>query len=176
MAETNGTKSGAVESPAPGGGDIKFLIQKIYVKDLSFESPNSPKVFSGEWQPEVNMDLQTQSKSVGENLYETVLIVTVTVKNQGEVAFLIEVKQAGIFTIETDDKKALNETLGIFTPNLLFPYVRKTVSDAAGEGGFPPLYLSPINFEHIYRQHMEKSPEAAAGKGKDEGTPAEQGK
>ena len=136
------------------GGDQQFAIQKIYIKDVSFESPNSPAMFTKEWQPEVSLDMNTNTQSLSEGVYDVVLSLTATVKNADQTAFLVEVQQGGIFTISGFGENEMGHMLGSFCPNILFPYVREAVSDLATKGGFPPLVLAPVNFDALYAQHL----------------------
>jgi preprotein translocase subunit SecB len=126
--------------------ETHFSIQKIYVKDVSFESPGTPKTFSFEkWEPKIDLNLNNAHTSIDDKLFEAVL-----------TAFLVEVQQAGIFAVvgfSENDKKYL---LGSQCMNILFPYARETISDLTTRGGFPPLLLSPVNFDAIYQQHMQK--------------------
>jgi preprotein translocase subunit SecB len=130
-------------------------LEKIYLKDVSFETPNSPQVFTKEWQPEVNIDLSSDGQAMGENHYENVLTITVTAKNDGEVAFLAEVHQAGVFQINGFTEEQLETVLGIFCPTTLFPYAREALSDLITRGGFPQLLLNPVNFEALYAQNQQ---------------------
>ena len=135
----------------------EFAIQRIYVKDLSLETPNSPQIFLEEWQPELNMDLGTDASLVlDEGVREVVLTVTVTVKIKDKVAFLVEVKQAGIFSMKGFPEDQLHPMLGSFCPNVLYPYAREVVSDAVMRAGFPQLYLAPVNFDALYEQHKQQ--------------------
>lgn len=138
----------------------QFALQRIYVKDLSFEAPNAPKVFLGSWQPEVNVELSTHTSRMedGKN-YEVVLSLTVTVKNNNAPAFLVEVKQAGIFMIEGVPDAQLGQLLGAYCPNLLFPYARETVSDVVTRGSFPQLLLAPVNFDAAFAEAQRKRQE-----------------
>jgi len=136
------------------GGNQQFAIQKIYIKDVSFESPNSPAMFTKEWQPEVNLDMNTNTQSLSEGVFEVVLSLTATVKNADQTAFLIEVQQAGIFTINGFAENDMGHMLGSFCPNILFPYAREAVSDLVTKGGYPPLILAPVNFDALYAQHL----------------------
>ncbi|EKD94402.1 MAG: hypothetical protein ACD_26C00066G0002 [uncultured bacterium] len=135
----------------------EFNIQKIYTKDLSYESPGTPDTFQIEWTPKIDFDLQINSKKIMENVFEVILQITVTTKTKDKVAFLIEIKQAGIFTLKNfpDDQLAL--MLGSYCPNILFPYAREVISETVNRGGFPPLYLSPINFDALYHEHNSKA-------------------
>jgi preprotein translocase subunit SecB len=146
------------------GGNQQFTIQKIYIKDVSFESPNSPAMFTKEWQPEVNLDMNTNTQSLSEGVYDVVLSLTATVKNAEQTAFLAEVQQAGIFTINGFAENEMGHMLGSFCPNILFPYAREAVSDLVTRGGYPPLILAPVNFDALYAQHMAQQQEAGKTK------------
>lgn len=136
-----------------------FTIQRIYLKDLSFEAPNSPIIFQKEWDPNVNLDLDTQSKELGEGVYEVVLRLTVTVKNEEETAFLCELQQAGIFTAEKMEAGQLAHCLGAFCPNILFPYARETISSLVVKGTFPQLNLAPVNFDALFMNYLQQQAE-----------------
>ena len=136
------------------GGNQQFAIQKIYIRDVSFESPNAPTMFTQEWQPEVNLDMNTNTQSLSEGVFEVVLSLTATVKNADQTAFLVEVQQAGIFTITGFAENDMGHMLGSFCPNILFPYAREAVSDLVTKGGYPPLLLAPVNFDALYAQHL----------------------
>ncbi len=140
------------DNDAPQG---QFLIQKIYVKDLSFETPNSPAIFMEQWRPEVNVQLNTTSNPLNQENFEVVLSITVTVKAGERTAYLAEVHQAGIFTLASIPEPHLGQMLGAFCPNILFPYAREVISDLSVRGGFPPLLLAPVNFDAIYMQRMQ---------------------
>ena len=137
--------------------EAHFSIEKIYLKDVSFESPSAPAVFTEEWSPEINMDLNSQGHAIDENVFEVELSITVTAKNKDKTAFLVEIKQCGIFAISGMDEANLNGMLGSFCPNILFPYAREAVSDLVTKGGFPQLLLSPVNFDAIYAQHLQNN-------------------
>ena len=141
--------------------DTQFMIQRVYLKDLSFETKNTPAVFQQKWEPELGLDLNTQHKKLEDDVYEVILTVTATVKNQNEVAFLVEVKQAGIFTIKNAPANQLDHVLGSFCPNILFPYARETISSEVIRGSFPQLVLAPINFDALFTQQMEQRQKAA---------------
>ncbi|OGO94573.1 MAG: protein-export chaperone SecB [Coxiella sp. RIFCSPHIGHO2_12_FULL_42_15] len=134
----------------------EFGIQRIYIKDISFESPKSPKVFLEQWQPELEMDIGTKTEILGDDMHEVVLTVTVTVKMKKETIFLVEVQQAGIFSIKNFPSEQLRPMLGSFCPNILYPYAREAVTDAVMKGGFPQLYLAPVNFDALYHQHEQQ--------------------
>ena len=131
----------------------EFAIQRLYVKDLSLESPNSPKIFLEPWEPQLHMDLATDASLILENdVREVVLTVTTTVKIKDQVAFLVEVKQAGIFLLKGFNEEQLRHMLGSFCPNILYPYAREVVTDVVMRAGFPQLYLAPVNFDALYEQ------------------------
>jgi len=135
----------------------QFSIEKIYLKDVSFETTDAPAVFTQDWSPEINMELNSQATPINDNLFEVELTITVTAKNQNKTAFLVEIKQCGIFGISGMDESNLNGMLGSFCPNILFPYAREAISDFVVKGGFPQLLLAPVNFDAIYAQHLQKS-------------------
>lgn len=134
----------------------QLAIQKIYVKDLSFESPNSPKIFTEQVQPQVDLQMHNEAKGIAENTTEVVLTITVTVKIEDKVVYLVEVKQAGIFLIAGFTDEQLGVVSATACPNILFPYARETISDVVIRGGFPPLLLNPVNFDAIYQQEMAR--------------------
>ena|SRR3990167_6879985 len=140
----------------------KFEIQRIFLKDLSFESPNTPHTFHESWKPEVSLNLETKSNPIKEHLHEVVLSVTATVSSDQQTAFLIEAHQAGLFLIEGIQDKQLHHLLGSVCPNILFPYMREVISDVVTRGGFPQLILAPVNFDALYAQHMEKANQGEA--------------
>jgi preprotein translocase subunit SecB len=134
----------------------QFEIQRIFVKDMSFEAPNTPHTFVEEWKPEVSLNLETKSNRVQDNLHEVVLSITATVSTSKKTAFLIEVHQAGVFMINGFPNDQLHQMLGSFCPNILFPYAREVVSDTVVRGGFPQLILAPVNFDALYQQHVDQ--------------------
>jgi len=134
----------------------QFALQKIYVKDLSFETPKSPAVFTEEWKPDVNIELDTKGKQIAEDVHEVVLGITVTVKVGDSTAYLAEIHQAGIFTIKGFPENELGAMLGSYCPNVLFPYAREVISDLVTKGGFPQFLLAPVNFDAVYREHLQK--------------------
>lgn len=138
------------------GPNAQFAIQRVYTKDMSFETPNSPAIFKKEWQPEVKLDLDTRSEEIEANLYEVVLSLTVTVKTGGENAFLCEVQQAGVFSVADMQDAQKAHTLGSFCPNILFPYAREAVSSLVSRGSFPQLNLAPVNFDALFASYVQK--------------------
>jgi preprotein translocase subunit SecB len=138
------------------GANQQFGIQRIYVKDLSFEAPNTPGIFQKEWQPDLNLDIQFDNQMLENDMYEVTLKLTVTVMNKKEIAFVVEVQQAGIFVISGMPKDQLGALLNAYCPNILFPYAREVVSSQVTAASFPQLVLSPINFDALYLQQLEQ--------------------
>jgi preprotein translocase subunit SecB len=140
-----------------------FSIEKLYVKDLSLEIPHAPQIFLERDAPQVDVQLQTNGKSVQDGIYDVVLTVTVTAKLGDRTVFLVEVAQAGIFQIRNVPEADVEPILGIACPNILFPYAREVVSDAVSRAGFPPVVLNPMNFEALYQQRQQQNAAEAAG-------------
>ncbi len=137
------------ENQAP---QIDFVIQKIYMKDMSFEAPNSPEIFKNDWTPEANIDLNTATETLDNDIYEVNLTVTVTAKSDQKTAFLVEVKQTGIFTVTGAADEQMAHILGSYCPSILFPYAREAIASLVFRGGFPELNMAPINFDALYAQ------------------------
>ncbi len=135
----------------------EFQIQKIYLKDASFETPNSPEVFQQKWEPEIGLQLGNSAVTLGDNVHEIILTVTVTAKLGKETAYLCEIKQAGIFTITGYTEEDMAAMAGSFCPNILFPYAREAVSDLVIKGGFPQMLLAPVDFSGLYQQHLQQA-------------------
>lgn len=131
-----------------------FQIQKLYIKNASFESPRSPQGFTLGVAPQMNLDLGVSTKVIEEGLYEVVVRATVNVQAQDQALFLVEVDQAGLFRIANFPQEQLGSLVGIHCPNMLYPYLREVVSDLVIKGGFPPLLLDPVDFESLYRQNL----------------------
>jgi preprotein translocase subunit SecB len=137
--------------------DREFVIQRIYVKDLSFESPNAPEVFRGEWNPQNELNLNTQVNRLDDQNFEVVLTVTVTAKLGDKTAFIAEVHQAGVFTMGGFPEQELAPLVGAYCPNILFPYAREALTDVVTKGSFPQLVLQPINFDVLFAQHQQQA-------------------
>ena len=137
-----------------------FTVEKIYVKDLSVEVPNAPGIFLEREAPNIEVQLHTEGKGVGEAVFEVVLTVTVTAKLQDKVVFLVEVGQAGVFQIRNVPQESMEPLLAVACPNLLFPYAREAVSDATTRAGFQPVVLQPVNFESLYMARQQESADA----------------
>lgn len=140
----------------------QFSLQRIYMKDLSFEAPKSPEIFRQEWVPSVALDLNTRQKGLDGDFHEVVLTLSVTVKTGEEIAFIAEVQQAGIFLIKGLDAASMSHTLGAFCPNLLFPYAREALDNLVVRGSFPALMLAPVNFDALYAQELQRIQAAGA--------------
>ena len=148
------TTNGAV-APAEAAGPA-FTVEKIYVKDVSFEVPGAPAIFTENVQPELQLNLNQRVQRLGENAFEVVLGVTLTCKAGDKTAYVAEVQQAGIFGLMGLEAQAVDVLLGTQCPNILFPYVRQLVSDLIQAGGFPPFFLQPINFEALYAESLRQ--------------------
>jgi preprotein translocase subunit SecB len=133
-----------------------FSMDKIYVKDLSLEIPHAPKIFLERDNPQIDVQVQTQSGSIEEGMYEVVVIATVTARLGDKVMFLIEAKQAGIFQLRNVPAAEVEPILAVMCPNILFPYLREVISDVAVRAGFAPALLNPINFDAIYQQRKQQ--------------------
>jgi len=138
---------------------MQFGIEAIYIRDVSFEAPHTLEPNKAEWKPEVKFELNTQARPLEEDRFEVILKITVTVKQEKKVAFLLEVQQAGIFTLKHFSDAQRGHMLGSFCPNMLYPYARELVSNMASRGGYPPLYLAPVNFDALYQDHLKRMQE-----------------
>ncbi|MBF7728547.1 protein-export chaperone SecB [Pseudomonas sp. N040] len=148
---TEQATNSAAEDQAP-----QFSLQRIYVRDLSFEAPKSPEIFRQEWRPSVELDINTRHRVLEGDFQEVVLKLSVTVKNGEETAFIAEVQQAGIFLIKGLDASAMSHTVGAFCPNILFPYAREALDNLVTRGSFPALMLAPVNFDALYAQELQR--------------------
>lgn len=140
----------------------QFAIQRIYIKDVSFESPAAPQVFTMEWRPETQVQVTSAANRIAERNYEVVLQVTVTTRLGDKVAFIAEVKQAGLFLIEGLEGAELEHALSSHCPQIIFPYARETIADLVMRGTFPQFLLQPMNFEGLYRESKRRR-ETTAG-------------
>ncbi|MBD8527045.1 protein-export chaperone SecB [Pseudomarimonas arenosa] len=152
---TDQTGNGAAAPQA----NAQIALQKIYVKDASFEAPSAPQIFSEESQSQLQLNMAQKVANIGENVYEVVLTVTLTCTVGEKTAYLAEVHQAGIFGLAGFDQRTLEAVLGTYCPNVLFPYARQMISDLVQNGGFPPYFLQPINFEQLYAEQMRRRAE-----------------
>lgn len=136
--------------------EMVFQIQRIYTKDISFETPSAPNIFQQEWQPKVKLDLDTSSSELAEHVYEVILRVTVTASVAEETAFLCEVQQAGIFSIDGIEESQMAHCLGAYCPNILFPYARECITNLVSRGTFPQLNLAPVNFDALFINYLQQ--------------------
>ena len=135
----------------------QFQLQKIYVKDVSFELPHAPQVFQEDGQVEIKMNLSQKVENLADGVHEVVLTVTVTASLDDKTAYLVEVAQAGIFSINGLTEQALHAALNTLCPHTLFPYARRLITDLVADGGFPPLVLQPLNFDQIYGHRLKEA-------------------
>ena len=148
MTETENTTTEELKSG-------QFAVQKIYIKDISFEAPHSPEAFIGKWEPKIKLDITNNAKELEKQLYEVTLGLTLTVKSSNKTAYLIEAQQAGIFHIDQFPKDIVAQMLATTCTNILFPFARELVADLVSRGGFPQLLLAPVNFDALYRHQQE---------------------
>ncbi|WP_301099801.1 protein-export chaperone SecB [Otariodibacter sp.] len=155
-----------VEVPAEEQVPFEIQIQRIYVKDVSFEAPNLPTIFTQEWKPKLGFELDTQTIQVNDDTYEVILHINVetTMEDSKDVAFICEIKQAGVFTIKGLDNMQLAHCLASKCPEILFPYARELISSLVNHGTFPALNLSPVNFDALFFDYLERQQKAEADK------------
>ena len=154
----------ASEAAAAEDNPIQLNIQKIYIKDVSFESPNSPHTFTGEWSPQTQLNLRSTHRGVADDTHEVLLTVTVHAQHDDKTVFLIEWQQAGLFTITGLAGEDLDTALGSFCPNVLYPFAREGIASTIQRGGFPEFVLQPIDFDSLYRQSkIEQQKQAGNG-------------
>ncbi len=153
--------SGGAQPDTAGQGQV--LLERLYLKDASFESPRSPAVFSEPWQPEFQLDINTRTDHLAEERFEVVLSATLRAKaDGGRVAYIVEVQQAGVFQVSGLEPESRQRVLGTLCPGTLFPYVRETVDSLVVKGGFPAVHLAPVNFEALYAEALRKQSAEAA--------------
>lgn len=164
MAENDqNTPEGAAAPAADQPEGPQFALQRIYLKDSSFESPRSPAVFQGQWQPKINFDIKTKNAKLQDDLFEVVLVLTVEASVEEEAAFVVEVHQAGVFTAKDFEPVQLEQLLATVCPNILFPYAREMIDSLVVRGSFPALMLAPINFDSLYAQQKQAAEANANG-------------
>ncbi|MCE3253318.1 MAG: secB [Cellvibrio sp.] len=145
---------------AATGGPV-FAIQRIYLKDISFETPMGPEGFTKAYKPNIQQDLNIQANQVEEGLFEVVLLLTITARIEDRAVFLVEVKQAGLFAISGIEGPAITQLINTACPQILFPYAREAVDSILGRGSFPPLMLAPINFDAVFVQAITAAQQQA---------------
>lgn len=141
----------------------QFVVHRIYTKDLSYEAPNAPDIFRQEWEPELELNMNTQANKLDAETFEVILSVTATTKLAAKTASIVEVQQAGLFGVQGFPDPELTHLLGAYCPNLLFPYVREVVSNLVTKGSFPQLVLQPVNFDALFAQHQQQAADQAKG-------------
>ncbi len=144
-------------APAIDPNAQELVLQSIYIKDASFEAPLGPNLQVTEWNPQFGMNMNTTGTVLGENLHEVVLTITLEAKITDKVAYLVEVKQAGVFLIRGYSEDETRRIVASFCPGVLFPYVRQAISDLILKGGFPPFLLPPVNFDALYQQSVDQA-------------------
>ena len=145
----------------PAANGPSFTVEKIYVKDVSFEVPGAPQIFNEPGTPNLELNLNQKVGRVSQDVFEVSLGVTLTCKLEDKTVYLAEIEQAGLFGLSGFDERTLDMMLGTYCPNVLFPYVRQGISDLVVQGGFPPFYLQPINFEALYAEGLRRRAEQA---------------
>ena len=138
-----------------------FQIQRVYLKDVSLEQPNSPEILMQQEQPSVDIQLGVETKPVVEGIFEVTVTATVHTKIQDKTVFMVEAKQAGIFEVRNIDPEQMGSILGIACPQIVYPYLRGNVADVIQRAGFPPVHLAEINFQAMYQQQVEAATQAA---------------
>ena len=165
MAEEQTPESTGANQAAEGGNQVQFAMQRIYLKDLSFETPLGIDALRKQWKPAINQELNTKTKKVEDNLYEVVLTLTITVKIEEETAFLVEVQQAGAFAINGLEGQQLAQVLNTACPQILFPYAREAIDSVVTKGSFPALMLPPVNFDALFAQAVNQAKQKAESEG-----------
>lgn len=149
------------QQAAEGAQGPVFAIQRIYLKDISFETPMGPEAFTKAYKPNIQQDLNIQANQVEEGLFEVVLLLTITARIEDRAVFLVEVKQAGLFAISGVEGPAVAQLINTACPQILFPYAREAVDSILGRGSFPPLMLAPINFDAVFVQAITAAQQQA---------------
>ena len=149
-------------APASDQNAQELLLQNIYIKDSSFEAPTGPNIQVTEWNPQFNLNMNTSAATMAETLHEVVLTITLEAKVADKVAYLVEVKQGGLFMIRGYSDDETRRVVGAFCPGVLFPYARQAISDLILRGGFPPFLLPPVNFDGLFQQSLEQASQRAA--------------
>lgn len=147
------------EMPSNGTAQVagpQLFLQKIYVKDASFEAPHAPQIFTEQGQPQVELNIGQRVSRLAETVFEVVLTATVTCTLNGRNAYLAEVQQAGVFAAQGFAPEQLDAVLGSYCPHVLFPYLRQAIDALVQSGGFPPLLLQPINFDQVYAEAVRR--------------------
>lgn len=155
-----------MSEPDQASAERQFMLRTVYVKDLSFESPNAPAVFREQWKPDTGLHLDIKVEQLAEDTHEVVLTVTVTSKLGDKTAYLVEVQQAGIISIKGFEAQELGPLFYVYCPSILFPYARQAVTDLVAKGGFPHLVLQHVSFDGIYAQKLAEQGDPAQDPGR----------
>lgn len=169
MADEIANGATSANSQAANTNQPQFQLQRLYIKDSSFEAPNAPQIYQEEGQPELQLNLGQKVTALSEGVFEVVLTVSLTCTMNSKNAYLAEVQQAGIFTVAGFDAQSTDGLLGTYAPNTLFPYARRAISGLVQDGGFPPFLLQPINFDQVYAEAQRRRQEQGA-EGQEAGT------
>jgi len=163
MTEENQAAAAQEQKP-----EVQFALQRVYLKDLSFESPQGVKAFTTQAKPKVNQELNTKTAKIEDNLYEVALRLTVTVADGEETLYLVEVEQAGLFAVSGLEDQQLAQVLNTACPNILFPYAREAIDNTLTKATFPPLLLPPINFDALFASAVQQAQQKAQAEGEEE--------
>jgi len=150
-------------------------IQRVYVKDISFEAPNLPDMFTVEYKPQVNLDMNSKSRQVADDNYEVILTISLKAEQDEKTVFLAEVQQAGIFLIKNVNQEQLQHALSVMGPETLYPYIRETIASLIGKTGFPSIQIAPVNFQALYLQKLQEAQAAQANSDQVKGASDESG-
>jgi preprotein translocase subunit SecB len=165
MAKKSTTKKETTKQPE--ADKAQFAIQRIYLKDLSFETPQGAAAFQKQWKPKVNQDLNTKTVKIDEGVVEVSLRVTITMTDGDDTIYLVEAEQAGLFTIQGFNDEQMPQVLNTTCPSILFPYLRETLDNIITKGSFPALMLPPINFDALFASAVQQAAAQADGNGDD---------
>jgi len=170
MAEENNVAATDPTQEQPKQGEIG--VQKLFLKDVSFEAPAAPEIFRDSGQTDINLNLSQTVKEFETDIYEVILSVTITAKLGDKTAYLVEVQQGGLFGVRGFEKQQVHAILGSYCPQILYPYARSLIADLVAHGGFPPLVLQHVDFNAVYLAHLKQQQEANAAKEAETGTEA----
>lgn len=159
MSESDGQADETGGNAGTGQGQVR--LERLYLKDASFESPSSPAIFTETWEPQINLEINNRSQRTGDNLYEVVLSVTVTATLGEKTAFIAEIQQAALFALTGLPEEMIHRAIGTVCPNTIFPYVREAIDSLVVRGGFPALHLAPVNFDAAYAQALQQQRDKA---------------
>jgi len=161
MSDQSTDEAGSTAAGSQGG---QLRLERLYLKDASFESPRSPAVFGESWKPEFSLDINTRTNRLGEERFEVVLSATLKAADaDARTAYIVEVQQAGVFLLSNLPDERIQQVLGTLCPATLFPYLRETVDNLAVKGGFPAVHLAPVNFESLYAEAVRQQQAKAQG-------------